>query len=234
MMYDQLSYWPEEEYVGRSLAPSGFRVVLPESPWHGRRESPGHYSGEPYLRSMPVTLFQLYAAQAQEIAVLTGWAREQGAPTVGVGGVSLGGIVTLFVAGHSDEWPDRYRPDAAFPVAMSAKMDELVLGSSMVALLDGIDALRDAGWDTNRLRELAPLLRPPETPGVDPENVYPFGGLRDGMTDYESASELFDRWGVPASNRTVWDCGHFGTLLRVIRKDDYQKRVAAVLSEGGV
>jgi hypothetical protein len=229
MMYDLLSYYPEEEYIGRALAPEGFRAILVESPWHGRRERVGFFSGEPYLQSMPVSLFQLYASQAQEIAVLTDWARTRGAPSVGVGGVSLGGIVTLFVAGHSIHWPERYRPDAAFPVAMSANIDQLVLSSSIVGLLDGDDALRSAGWGSETLAEFAPLLRPPEAPGIDPKRIYPFGGLQDKMTDYASARALFDRWDVPEANRTEWECGHFGTLLRAIRKDDLRQTIGAAL-----
>ncbi|NBB73749.1 MAG: hypothetical protein GVY35_08735 [Bacteroidetes bacterium] len=85
MAYDQIRYWPEEDYMGRPLAAGGYRVVLIESPWHGRRVAPGRFSGEPYLATAPVGLFMLYAAQAQETARLIGWAREQGAPVVGVG-----------------------------------------------------------------------------------------------------------------------------------------------------
>ena len=46
MAYDQLTYWPEEENLGRPLAEQGYYVVLPESPWHGRRTPEGYSNGE--------------------------------------------------------------------------------------------------------------------------------------------------------------------------------------------
>jgi hypothetical protein len=49
------------------------------------------------------------------------------------------------------------------------------------------------------------------------------------MTDYASARALFDRWDVPEANRTEWECGHFGTLLRAIRKDDLRQTIGAAL-----
>lgn len=91
MFDDQLTYWPEEESVARALVPEGYRVILPDAPWHGRRELLGRYSGEPYIARAPVGLFTLYSAAALETAVLIDWARTEGAPAVGVGGVSLGG-----------------------------------------------------------------------------------------------------------------------------------------------
>lgn len=60
--------------MGRALAPRGYRVVLPIPPWHGRREVPGAYAGEPYLAGMPGSAIESYATQATEIAVLIDWA----------------------------------------------------------------------------------------------------------------------------------------------------------------
>lgn len=229
MTYDQVTYWPEEEYLGRALAPRGYRVVLPESPWHGRREQPGRFSGEPYLARPPVSLWQLYAAQAQETAVLVEWARSRGAPAVGVGGVSLGGIVALLVAGFSRDWPEERRPDAVFPVAASAAIDRLLVESRLTAMLGIREALRDAGWTDDRLRAVRPLLTPPDEPGVEPAAIYPFSGLADEVATYGPARTLLDRWGVPERNRTEWHTGHFGTLIRVIRVPVLRDAVATVL-----
>jgi hypothetical protein len=90
LAYDQIRYWPAKDYIGRPLAAEGCRVILVESPWHGRRMPPGYFSGEPYLAHAPVSLFQLYSAQAQETAILVDWVRSLGSPTVAVGGISLG------------------------------------------------------------------------------------------------------------------------------------------------
>jgi dienelactone hydrolase len=229
MACDAIEYWTEEEYVGRALAPRGYRVVLPIPPWHGRREIPGSYTGEPYLAGMPESAVELYATQAAEIAVLTDWARSLDAPTVGVGGISLGAIVTTFVASHADTWPSECRPDFAVPVAPSARVDDLLFDSSLTEILGVTDALRAAGWTPESMAELGHLLRAPDTPGIDPDRVYPVGGLRDEMTQYRPTKTVFERWGVPASNVTEWDCGHFGVLLRVMRTQQFQHLLTGVL-----
>ena len=141
MAYDQIRYWPEEDYMGRPLAAEGYRVVLIESPWHVRRMAPACFSGEPYLATAPIGLFTLYAAQAQETARLIAWAREQGAPVVGVGGVSLGGIVAQHVAGWSANWPAAMRPDVVFLGASSTHIDEVVLQSTITQALGVDDAV---------------------------------------------------------------------------------------------
>jgi hypothetical protein len=230
MACDSIEYWTEEEYVGRELAPEGCRVVLPIPPWHGRREVPGSYTGEPYLARMPVSAIELYATQAVETAVLVDWARSRGAPAVGVGGLSLGGIVTMFVAAHSGTWPERMRPDVAVPVAASADIGDLLFESSLTEILGVTGALRDAGWTPELTRELDALLAAPETPGLAPERIFPVGGLVDEMTQYPTTRETLDRWGVPEENRLEWDCGHFGVTLRAMRTDEFREFVRAALA----
>lgn len=218
LAYDQLTYWPEEEYVGRALAREGYRVILPEYPWHGRRTPAGEYSGERYLATAPVGLFQLYAAAAVETGVLVAWARNRGAPAVAVGGTSLGGIVALHVAGWCDRWPAPRRPDLVIPVAATGDVPATVTESDLPGLLGLDDALAAAGWTDERLRRFAPLLSPPDVPGIDPGRVYPFLGHSDRIVPTDGATRLFDRWGVPTPNRRIWDRGHFGMLVRLIRE----------------
>jgi hypothetical protein len=230
MACDSIEYWTEEEYVGRELAPEGYRVVLPIPPWHGRREVPGSYTGEPYLAWMPVSAVELYATQAIETAVLVDWARSRGAPVVGVGGLSLGGIVTMFVAAHAGTWTERMRPDVAIPVAASADIGDLLFESSLTEILGVTGALRDAGWTPELMRELDSLLAAPETPGLTPERIFPVGGLVDEMTQYPTTRETLDRWGVPEGNRLEWDCGHFGVTLRAMRTQEFQEFVRTALA----
>jgi pimeloyl-ACP methyl ester carboxylesterase len=228
---DLIDYWPEEEFVARRLAPRGYRVVLPDAPWHGRREQAGWFSGEPYLARAPVSMFQLYAAAAIETGVLVRWAREQGASAVGVGGLSLGGTVALHVAGWCGSWPAAMRPDLAVPVGAPGDIDETLLRSRLVSLLRLDEALDSAGWTTDRIREFAPVLNPPVDPGLDPSRVYPFVGIEDELAPYETARELFDVWEIPDENVTEWTAGHMGVLLRAIRTEDVPRTVAARLDD---
>jgi hypothetical protein len=231
MACDLIGYWTEEEYVGRALAQRGYRVILPIPPWHGRREIPGFYSGEPYLARMPVSAIELYATQAAETAVLTDWARSIDAPTVGVGGISLGGIVTTFVASHADGWPEACRPDFAVPVAPSARIDDLLFDSSLTERLGVVEALRESGWTPESMGRLGHLLRAQDSPGIDPERIYPVGGLTDEMTQYQPTKAVFEEWDVPETNFTEWDCGHFGVLLRVMRTREFQHLLTNLLDE---
>jgi len=231
MAYDRIRYWPEEDYIARPLAARGCRVILVESPWHGRRALPGRFSGEPYLATAPVGLFRLYAAQAQETAALIAWARRTGASAVSVGGVSLGGIVSQHVAGRCAAWPEAMRPDMAFLGATSAHIDEVVLGSEITRAL-GVDAaVRAAGWTAERLRQLRPLLDPPASAGIPPENVVAVLGRRDRYTPYALGRGLLDAWGVPPGNVLTWDRDHFGVLLGLFRRDDAQKKILGKLNE---
>jgi hypothetical protein len=180
---------------------------------------------------MPISAIELYATQSAETAVLTDWARSIGAPTVGVGGISLGGIVATFVASHADRWPSACQPDFAVPVAPSARIDDLLFESSLGELLGVVDALRDAGWTSASMRRLSHLLSAPDTPGIDPERIYPVGGYRDEMTQYQTTKAVFEEWGIPAANFTEWDCGHFGVLLRVMRTRKFQHLLTNLLDE---
>ncbi len=222
---DQQRYWPEEEYVARTLAPRGYRVVLPEAPWHGRREVAGRYSGEPYLARAPVATFQLYAAAALETGVLVDWARRRGAPAVGVGGVSLGGTITLHVAGYCNEWPESVRPDLAFPAGMPGRVDETFARSRLTELLDVDVAFADAGWTRDRLAAFGPLLNPPLTPGLPPGRVFSFVGSKDTVAPSDTARTLLDAWSVPDRNRTTWRTGHVGVVSKLMRSKAFRKTI---------
>ncbi|WP_136590012.1 alpha/beta hydrolase family protein [Salinigranum halophilum] len=217
MVNDCAAYWPEEAYLGRALASEGVRVVLPDAPWHGRREPLGRFSGESYLARAPESMFQLYATAAVEAGCFVDWAHAEGS-TVALGGVSLGGIVAMHVAGRCSSWPASARPDSVVPVAATGDVDAVLVEGDLSPLLDLDDVLRGAGWYPH-LHELGPLLNPPESCGLDPDRVFPVFGRRDTLVPPHTLTATLDAWGVPAENRTAWDTGHFGTLLRSIRGD---------------
>lgn len=231
MANDTMAYWPPEAALARPLARAGYRVVLPDAPWHGRREAVGSYSGEPYLATAPIGMFKLFSAAALENGVLVNWARETGAPVVGVGGLSLGGITTFHVGGHCGSWPESTRPDLLCPAGAPGIVDETVFDSRLLEILDTDDALRSAGWTSRLLGEFAALLNPPETCGIDPEWVVSFGGLRDEVVPYGTTRRLLDAWNVPPVNRTEWDVGHMGVLTQLLRHDGYRHQVSGALDE---
>jgi hypothetical protein len=148
---------------------------------------------------------------------------------VGVGGVSLGGIVAQHVAGWSANWPETLRPDVVFLGASSTHIDEVVLQSTITKTLGVDDAVRAAGWAPEDLRRLRPLLDPPATLGLPPERVVAVLGQRDQYVPYRWAREMLDGWGVPAANIVTWDMDHFGVLVRLYRETDAQELIRGAL-----
>jgi hypothetical protein len=223
MMNDQIKYWPEEEYIGRYLSSHGFRVALIESPWHGRREKKACFSGEPYVATAPVGLFTLYAAQSMETGIVIDWLRSIGASAVGIGGVSLGGIVSEHFISRCGTYPHSMRPDMALLVATSNHIAEVVLNSEISASLELGKQVRDAGWDDRNLNRLKSLLDPNKEPGIPSENIFGIFGKNDTYIPYKYSVELMKEWNVSPNNITTWDSGHFGVLTRSIRKTDLQQ-----------
>ena len=217
MLYDQISYWPEEEYMGRFLSARGCRVILLESPWHGRRTPPGYYSGEYYIAAAPVSQFQLYSAQVQEIAILIKLAHSLGSSAVGVGGVSMGGIVTEHVAGRCGAWSEDARPELVFLGASCDHVDEVAVRTELNKSYGLIDALRQKDWRDDDLKLLHMLLDPPPVPAVAPDRIITVLGRRDKVIPYEMSLNMLRRWKVPDENIVVWNTGHFGVLLNLTR-----------------
>ncbi|MBB4265098.1 alpha/beta hydrolase family protein [Roseospira visakhapatnamensis] len=230
MMYDLIAYWPEEDYVARRLAARGIRVILPESPWHGRRAPPGCFSGQSYLARAPLSLVKLYAAQACETAHLVAWARARGSARVGVGGFSLGGLVTQQIASRCRLWPEAMRPDMAFIGAGSTHIDQVVTRGDISRLLGLTDAVTRAGWTDADLRALRPVLDPGPEPGVDPDAILAFLGTEDQSTPYGQAKRMLDDWRVPVANRMVFEAGHIALYARIIRDAAPIERIARMLT----
>ena len=173
-------------------------------------------------------------AQCQEAAVLVAWARENGSRKVGVGGVSLGGLVTQQIVGHCGGWPEAMRPDMAFVGAGSGHVDQVVALGHLSKLLGLTDAVRQAGWTDQLLAELRPLLDPPDTESIDPEAIVACLGTRDSSTPFRLASDLLDRWRVPDENRIIRDEDHMALYTFLIRKPDVADRIAASLLSDAV
>lgn len=231
MSYDLISYWPEEDYMARPLVSHGCRTILLESPWHGRRTPSGLATGEQYLATAPVGLLQLYGAQTQETAVLIQWAREQGASSVGVGGVSLGGIVAQQVASRCHNWPAAMQPDMVFLGASSHLIDKVATTGEMAEIL-GLDAaLRAVGWTPDHLAKLRSVLDPSPQLGIAPDDLYGAFGTRDTYVPFEYTKTMLSNWGVPDKNIITWNVGHMGLLLKLFRTFEAQQMILCGLKK---
>ena len=217
MAYDQFTYWPEEDHLGRFLAARGVRVALIESPWHGRRTCEGYSSGEPFLATAPVGCFSFLSAQVQETAVLIDWARTSGASVVVVAGMSLGGMVTEQLVARCKSWPEYLRPDAALLGASSHNAEQVVRESALAKKFGLPAALRSAGWNEHTISKLRSIFNPSSGPGIDPDRIIAVLGRHDSIVPFSYGIETAREWGLPAENITIWNVGHLGVLQDLIR-----------------
>jgi hypothetical protein len=229
MSYDLLRCWPEEEYAGAWLAARGFRAVLPESPWHGRRTPRGVASGELPLATSPFGMVLLVATQTQEVAALIHWARSLSSSAVAVGGISLGSIVAQQASAWSRDWPEAMRPDAVFLNGAGLCLDRCAMKSRLLRLLEVDHGMKRAGWTELLVGLLRPLVEPPSPPAVSPDRYVVVLGSRDDFLPYSEGTALVKRWRIPEANVLTWDVGHLGIALRLARTEEAQQKWAAIL-----
>ena len=225
MPYDQISYWPEEEYIGRFFSARGCRVILIESPWHGRRTPRGYYSGEYFMASAPVGQFQLYSAQVQETVIFIKWARSIGSSLVGVGGISLGGMVTEHIAGRCGAWSESARPDLVFLAASCDHIDKVAVWTELNNCIGLLQALQHSGWRSEDLSLLRTLLDPLPMPAIASDRIFAALGRNDNVVPFRFSRDMLRRWGVPDENVVVWNTGHFGVMLNMARSARVQNMI---------
>jgi hypothetical protein len=229
MSYDLLRCRPEEEYAGAWLAARGFRAVLPESPWHGRRTPQGVASGELPLATSPFGIVLLVATQTQEVAALIHWARSLSSSVVAVSGISLGSVVAQQASAWSRDWPESMRPDAVFLNGAGLCLDRGAMKSRLLQLLGIDDGMRRAGWTELLIGLLRPLIEPPCPPSVAPDRHVVVLARRDDFLPYSEGAALVKRWRIPPANVLTWDVGHLGLALRLAGTDEAQRKWAATL-----
>ncbi|MDX1649698.1 MAG: hypothetical protein R3263_07570, partial [Myxococcota bacterium] len=167
----------------------GLDVVLPVLPLHGPRAL-ARRSGAGFLDAHPLWTNAAFAQAIWELRRLTGWLRSQGAPAVGVYGMSLGGYTTALFAslerGLACAVP-------SIPVASLSRLlwrdmpEERRLASEAV----GLDPqLLDDAWAPH-----APLRHRPR---VAPDARLIVAGAIDRITPPDQALALWDHWERPA------------------------------------
>lgn len=215
------------------LIRNGMRVIEIESPWHGRRRLPGTYGGEPFIARAPVGPIDLFAAQAQETAVIIDWCRRQGRGPVAIGGASMGALAALLAVSHAPAWPETMRPDAVALLTVADQIDALVAQSALTAGVGMGDAMAEAGWTADQLLRWQPLTAVPERPPLPPERIVAVLGARDTVLPYASGRSLVERWRVPEENTFIGGGGHFSTPLGLAIDRRPLRRLAQILKAIG-
>lgn len=199
-----------------ALVAMGVRVVRPEAPWHGRRVLPGRYGGERFVAAAPWGALDHFTAAAREWAVLIDRFRRTGRGPVAIGGSSLGAMTAQIVAHRARDWPPALRPDAMLLVTHCGRVEEAMWGA-LARTWNVAAAIAPRGWTPGRAGRYMPLLDAGDEAPVPPENIVSVLGARDAVTPFQGARALVERWGVAPKNRFVWNMGHFGAPIAMLR-----------------
>ncbi len=195
--------------AGRILRRHGYAVLLPDLPFHGERAWEGFRSAPlripgigpgrvfpfgPDLEGYVTTMEQVVA----DIRLCLGWLADRPGvdpDRLGVGGFSLGGVVTCLVAGLEP------RLRASVSLMGGGDFGAIIFESEMTA--DIREDLSAAGWtkeDVRRaFREVDPM-----THAHRASNLLMLNGLKDQVIPPSVARAVADRLPAGRGNRVVW------------------------------
>ena len=167
----------------------GFDVALATLPYHGARAPRGTWSGQLFLND-PLRTIEAVAQAVSDLRRLAAWLRAEGARSVGVTGMSLGGYMTaLFASVEADL-------DFAVPIIPVASFAD-ILWDRAGRRGEHADA-RAAGIDLALLRRLfsphCPLNHRPEVPR---HRRLVIAGEADRIVPPEHPAALAAHWQVP-------------------------------------
>lgn len=212
-----------------TLTSMGVRVIRPEAPWHGRRVLPGHYGGEQLLSTTPNSMFDFYAAQHKEWAILIDWARSNSDGAVAIGGSSLGSQTAKAIAIRAASWPEHLRPQALLAITHSKYVYEAALEGSLSDIWNLGASLRDMGWHQNVEKTWLQRMDPQGEPCMPGDCIVSVTGERDTVTPKTFVGQQLDEWGVPRENRFAYERGHFTVPLGMIYNEEPIRAFAEVL-----
>jgi dienelactone hydrolase len=190
----------------------GLDVAMVLLPMHGRR-APGRRSGAGFLDGHPLATNAAFEQAVFEMRRMAGWLRSQGAPAIGVTGMSLGGYTTALFAsverGLACAVP-------TIPVASLSRLLRSTWSEEQRAAADAVGftpALLDAAWASHD-----PLRHRPQ---VAPEGRLIIAGQVDRICPPHQARALWSHWEEPSIH---WFPGSH--LARFPRADIRERQAA--------
>jgi hypothetical protein len=175
----------------------GLNVVLPVLPFHGPRKV-GRFSGEGFLGGSVLDTVHAEAQSMWDLRRLLSWIRLQGAPAIGVHGVSLGGYNAALLAGLDDGLACVI---AGVPPVDLARLVWTHAGPGVVRSLEGAGIVRDEVAELYRV--ISPLAVVATT-AVEGRAIY--AGIGDRLVSADHPRDLWEHWGRP---RIEWtQSGH--------------------------
>lgn len=186
----------------------GLNVAVFVMPFHGPRTS-GRRGGDGYLSGDFLDTIHAQAQAVWDLRRLVGRLRDEGAPAVGVYGVSLGGYTTALLSSLE---PNLERAVLGIPAACFA---DLARAHVPPALMQAAEWLGfPLGQIEAVLRVVSPLAMPPR---LAREHRYIYAGISDRLAPPHHAWDLWRHWERP---RVVWYQGsHVSFLMEPTVRD---------------
>jgi dienelactone hydrolase len=194
----------------------GLDVVLVTLPLHGARAT-GQRSGAGFLDRHPLVTNAALEQAIWELRRIAGWLRSEGAPAIGVYGMSLGGYTAALFAslerGLACAVP--YVPAVWLPGVLGASRSPAQQRAREALGLD--DALLSEAWASHEPLRHRPL--------VAPEGRLILAGASDRICTPDQAQALWEHWERP--------CIHWfeGSHLAQFGRSRMRERLAAHLRE---
>jgi hypothetical protein len=170
----------------------GLNLVFPVLPLHGPRKV-GRRSGDGFLGGNALDSVHAEAQAMWDIRRLLGWVRAQGAPAVGVHGLSLGGYNAALLAALD---ADLACAIPGIPATDFARLYWRHGPPLQVRFMEHRGIVHDEVAEV--LRVVSPLVLPPRVPR-DRRAI--FGGVADRLVPPDQVRDLWEHWERP---RMVW------------------------------
>jgi hypothetical protein len=197
----------------------GVNVAIPVMPLHGPRRV-GRRSGDGFFTGDFVDTVHAQTQAVWDVRRLIGWLREQGAPGVGVYGVSLGGYTAALVASLERE--------LACVIAGIPAIDFVRLLRSHAPTLV-VRAAERAGFSFERTERLLRVVSPLALePRLEHSRRFLYAGLVDRLASPDQAGDLWRHWGKP---RTLW---YHGGHVSFVWEPEIEALVSEALAVGGL
>jgi hypothetical protein len=170
----------------------GLNVLIPVLPFHGPRRV--HWaSGEGFFAGDCLDTIHAEAQAIFELRQLIVWLREQGAPAIGVYGLSLGGYTAALLSGLEAELACVI---AGIPASDFAGLARVHTPPRMLEMAASL------GFDWTKVEHVLRVISPlAVSPLIPKERRFIFGGLGDRIVPTSQVKELWKHWDRP---KTMW------------------------------
>ncbi|HXG46305.1 MAG TPA: alpha/beta fold hydrolase, partial [Methylomirabilota bacterium] len=193
----EYQYCLQFPWLAGKLAHAGFTVIRFLLPYHGSRKPRGPGAVRNFISADPLRTVEAVQQALVEISALAAWLQAQGAPRVGLWGISLGAWLAAMTLTHDDQ--------IDFGVVMTPVAD---MARALAELPFCAPARRTWGGGVPNLEKLDPALRQPR---CDRHRVLIVKSEYDLFAPGETVERLWKAWHQP----DIWRVphGHISVLF---------------------